>query len=104
MKILTKEWAKGALTAIEQTIEKYRDMSFFGTSSQPAGCPLCEWARVQNRWPAQNNYCQICPWVVFKGVDCVNLKYMDDLIPLRLERLYEWKRKCEEILEEVDNA
>lgn len=81
---ITKTWAKKALEAVNEIIERYKASEESGTSGKQ--CPLCKAFA-----------CSDCPWIIFEGDICEG--YDKTPLPQRLPRLYGWHKRLTNIIE-----
>ena len=92
----TKIWAKRTLKAVDELIEAYKTATHDNIS-----CPLCvlgtTWSIRMND-DTDNSPCKYCPWLVFKGGSCLELKYKRASISKRISRLYGWRTKLRNII------
>lgn len=86
MKDLKKDitWIQGALKAVRETREKYKEGKYIGSND----CPLCIFSRGDDN-------CNKCPWLIFENKGCADgpKSYSDQPIFERITRLDRWEHE-----------
>jgi len=109
----TLTWAKRTLKAVDELIGQYKD----GThNTRPGDCPFCiqvDRFGKDNSW-GDDDKCVDCPWMVFGKRHCCaggqyyppssEAPYHQIPIPLRLRRLYGWRKRLENMIKKFEET